>query len=66
MVAFVTNNGYLDNVSFDGMRQTPRRLILMRSTYWIWEETFERIPSFPELRTMSFGIQVGVSINLLV
>jgi predicted helicase len=65
VVAFVTNNSFIDGIAFDGMRQ-------------YLEQEFDQIYVFdlggnirknPKLSGTThnvFGIQVGVSVNILV
>ena len=65
VVAFVTNNSFLDGVAFDGMRKhlaDDFDAIYILDSGWKCPE---------ELKTLRhnhnvFGIQVGVSINLFV
>jgi predicted helicase len=65
IVAFVTNNGFLDNVAFDGMRkhlgQDFSKLYLLNLG-----GNVRKNPKLSGTTHNVFGIQVGVSINLLI
>ena len=63
VVAFVTNNSFLDGVAFDGMR---KHLADDFDAIYIldWVETSERTQNSQD--TQRFGIQVGVSINFFI
>ncbi len=61
IIAFVTNNGFLDNIAFDGMRehlaQTFSKIYLL--------DLGGNVRKTPGAQNV-FGVRVGVSINLLV
>jgi len=61
IVAFVTNNGFIDNVAFDGMRQQLAKDF--NKVYIL--DLGGNIRKTPGVANV-FGIKVGVSINLLV
>jgi predicted helicase len=65
IVAFVTNNSFLDNIAFDGMRQHLgqdfSKLYLLNLG-----GNVRKNPKLSGTTHNVFGIQVGVSINLLV
>lgn len=65
IIAFVTNNGFLDNIAFDGMRQHLgqdfSKLYLLNLG-----GNVRKNPKLSGTTHNVFGIQVGVSINLLV
>ena len=66
VVAFVTNNGFLDGIAFDGMR---KHLAQDFDAIYILDLSAEmsvRIRSCQAQHTTSFGIQVGVSINFFI
>ncbi|WP_216092688.1 type ISP restriction/modification enzyme [Candidatus Marithrix sp. Canyon 246] len=65
IVAFVTNNGFLDNVAFDGMR---KHLGEDFSKIYVLDlgGNVRKNPKLSGTTHNVFGIQVGVSINLLV
>ncbi|MDM8560073.1 type ISP restriction/modification enzyme, partial [Candidatus Parabeggiatoa sp. HSG14] len=65
IVAFVTNNGFLDGVAFDGMR---KHLEQDFSKLYILDlgGNVRKNPKLSGTTHNVFGIQVGVSINLLV
>ncbi|EDN69921.1 helicase domain protein [Beggiatoa sp. PS] len=65
MVAFVTNNGFLDNIAFEGMR---KHLAQDFSKIYILDlgGNVRKNPKLSGTTHNVFGIQVGVSINLLV
>ena len=65
VVAFVTNNGFLDGVAFDGMR---KHLIDEFDTIYILDLSgnVRKNPKLSGTTHNVFGIQVGVSINLFV
>ena len=65
IVAFVTNNGFLDNIAFDGMRQ---HLGQDFSKIYVLDlgGNVRKNPKLSGTTHNVFGIQVGVSINLLV
>ena len=52
IVAFVTNNSFIDQIAFDGMRKIWPR-ILMTFTSWTWAATSARTPSSPAPPTTS-------------
>jgi len=61
IVAFVTNNGFLDNIAFDGMR---KQIAKDFSKVYIFD-LGGNIRKTPGVENV-FGIKVGVSINLLI
>ncbi len=65
IVAFVTNNGFLDGIAFDGMR---KHLEQDFSKLYILDlgGNVRKNPKLSGTTHNVFGIQVGVSINLLV
>ena len=65
VVAFVTNNGFLDSVSFDGMR---KHLVEDFDAIYILDlgGNVRKNPKLSGTTHNVFGIQVGVSINFLV
>ena len=65
IVAFVTNNSFLDGVAFDGMR---KHLAEDFDTIYILDLTgnVRKNPKYAGTTHNVFGIQVGVSINLCV
>ena len=65
VVAFVTNSGYLDNVSFDGMR---KHLSDDFDSLYLLDlgGNVRKNPKLSGTTHNVFGIQVGVSINLFV
>ena len=65
VVAFVTNNGYLDGVAFDGMR---KNLADDFDALYILDlgGNVRKNPKLSGTTHNVFGIQVGVSINFLV
>jgi predicted helicase len=65
IVAFVTNNGFLDNIAFDGMR---KHLAQDFSKIYVLDlgGNVRKNPKLSGTTHNVFGIQVGVSINLLV
>ena len=65
VVAFVTNNSFLDGVAFDGMR---RHLVDDFDALYILDlgGNVRKNPKLSGTTHNVFGIQVGVSINLLV
>jgi predicted helicase len=62
IVAFVTNNGFLDNIAFDGMR---KHLAQDFSKLYVLD-LGGNIRKNPGKTQNVFGIKVGVSINLFV
>ena len=62
MVAFVTNNGFFDNIAFDGMR---KHLAQDFSKLYVLD-LGGNIRKNPGKTQNVFGIKVGVSINLFV
>ena len=65
IVAFITNNGFLDGVAFDGMRKALAQDF--DAMYFL--DLGGNVRKNPKLSGTThnvFGIQVGVSINLLV
>ena len=65
IVAFVTNNGFLDGVAFDGMR---KHLAEYFDTIYILDLSgnVRKNPKLSGTTHNVFGIQVGVSINFFV
>ena len=65
VVAFVTNNGFLDSVSFDGMR---KHLAEDFDALYILDlgANVRKNPKLSGTTHNVFGIQVGVSINFLI
>ena len=65
VVAFVTNSGFLDNVSFDGMR---KHLATEFDMIYILDLSgnVRKNPKFSGTTHNVFGIQVGISINFFV
>ena len=65
VVAFVTNNGFLDGVAFDGMR---KHLADDFDTIYILDLSgnVRKNPKLSGTTHNVFGIQVGVSINLFI
>ena len=65
VVAFVTNNGFLDGVAFDGMR---KRLSEEFDTIYILDlgGNVRKNPKLSGTTHNVFGIQVGVSINFFI
>ena len=65
VVAFVTNNGFLDSVSFDGMR---KHLTKDFDALYILDlgANVRKNPKLSGTTHNVFGIQVGVSINFLI
>jgi len=65
VVAFVTNNGFVNNIAFDGMR---KHLADEFSFIYILDlaGNVRKNPKISGTTHNVFGIQVGVSINLLV
>ncbi|MCY3739633.1 MAG: N-6 DNA methylase [Candidatus Poribacteria bacterium] len=65
VVAFVTNNGFLDGVAFDGMR---KRLAEEFDTIYILDlgGNVRKNPKLSGTTHNVFGIQVGVSINFFI
>ena len=65
VVAFVTNSGFLDGVAFDGMR---KRLVEDFDTIYILDlgGNVRQNPKLSGTTHNVFGIQVGVSVNLLI
>ncbi len=65
IVAFVTNNSFLDNIAFDGMR---KHLGQDFSSVYLLDlgGNVRKNPQLSGTTHNVFGIQVGVSINLLV
>ncbi len=65
VVAFVTNNGFLDGVAFDGMR---KRLAEEFDTIYILDlgGNVRKNPKLSGTSHNVFGIQVGVSINFFI
>ena len=65
VVAFVTNNGFLDGVAFDGMR---KHLSDDFDTIYILDlgGNVKKNPKLSGTTHNVFGIQVGVSINFLI
>ncbi len=65
LVAFVTNNGFLDSVSFDGMR---KHLANDFDALYILDlgANVRKNPKLSGTTHNVFGIQVGVSINFLI
>jgi predicted helicase len=65
IVAFVTNNSFIDNVSFDGMR---KHLAGDFSSLYLLDlgGNVRQNPKISGTTHNVFGIQVGVSINLLI
>ena len=65
VVAFVTNNGFLDGVAFDGMR---KRLAEEFDTIYILDlgGNVRKNPKLSGTAHNVFGIQVGVSINFFI
>jgi len=65
IVAFVTNNGFLDSIAFDGMR---KQLAQDFSKLYLLDlgGNVRKNPKLSGTTHNVFGIQVGVSINLLV
>ena len=65
IVSFVTNNGFLDNVAFDGMR---KHLAHDFDAIYILDlgGNVRKNPKLSGTTHNVFGIQVGVSINLLI
>ncbi|MDM8561362.1 type ISP restriction/modification enzyme, partial [Candidatus Parabeggiatoa sp. HSG14] len=65
IVAFVTNNGFLDSIAFDGMR---KHLAQDFSKIYILDlgGNVRKNPKLSGTTHNVFGIQVGVSINLLI
>ncbi len=65
IVAFVTNNGFLDGVAFDGMR---KHLVDDFSTMYVLDlgGNVRKNPKLSGTTHNVFGIQVGVSINFFV
>jgi predicted helicase len=65
IVAFVTNNGFLDNIAFDGMRkhleQDFSKIYLLNLG-----GNVRKNPKLSGTTHNVFGIQIGVSINLLI
>jgi len=65
IVAFVSNNGFLDSIAFDGMRQ---HLVDDFSKIYVLDlgGNVRKNPKLSGTTHNVFGIQVGVSVNLLV
>ena len=65
IVAFVTNNGFLDGVAFDGMR---KHLAEYFDTIYILDLSgnVRKNPKLSGTTHNVFGIQVGVSINFFI
>ena len=65
VVAFVTNNGFLDRIAFDGMR---KHLAQDFDTIYILDMggNVRQNPKLSGTTHNVFGIQVGVSINLFI
>ena len=65
IVAFVTNNGFLDNISFDGIR---KHLAVDFDALYILDlgGNVRKNPKLSGTTHNVFGIQVGVSINLFI
>ena len=65
IVAFVTNNGFLDGIAFDGMR---KHLAQDFDTVYILDMggNVRKNPKLSGTTHNVFGIQVGVSINLFI
>ena len=65
VVAFVTNNGFLDGIAFDGMR---KRLAEEFDAIYILDlgGNVRKNPKLSGTTHNVFGIQVGVSINFLI
>jgi predicted helicase len=65
IVAFITNNGFIDSIAFDGMR---KHLSKDFSIIYILDlgGNIRRNPKLSGTTHNVFGIQVGVSINLFV
>ena len=65
VVAFVTNNGFLDGIAFDGMR---KHLAQDFDTIYILDlgGNVRQNPKLSGTTHNVFGIQVGVSINLFI
>ena len=65
VVAFVTNNGFLDGIAFDGMR---KRLAEEFDTIYILDlgGNVRKNPKLSGTSHNVFGIQVGVSINFFI
>ena len=65
VVAFVTNNGFLDGVAFDGMR---KHLAQDFETIYVLDlgGNVRKNPKLSGTTHNVFGIQVGVSINLFI
>ncbi len=65
IVAFVTNNGFLDNISFDGIR---KHLAVDFDAIYILDlgGNVRKNPKLSGTTHNVFGIQVGVSINFFV
>ncbi len=65
IVAFVTNNGFLDGIAFDGMR---KQLAQDFSSLYVLDlgGNVRKNPQLSGTTHNVFGIQVGVSINLFV
>ena len=65
VVAFVTNNGFLDGVAFDGMR---KRLAEEFDTIYVLDlgGNVRKNPKLSGTTHNVFGIQVGVSINFFI
>ena len=65
IVALVTNNSFLDSIAFDGMR---KQLAQDFSSVYVLDlgGNVRKNPKLSGTRHNVFGIQVGVSINLLV
>ena len=63
VVAFVTNNGFLDGVAFDGMR---KHLVAACNDIYILDLGGNARKGLKVSNANVFGIRVGVSINLFV
>ncbi|MFC1836409.1 type ISP restriction/modification enzyme [Thermodesulfobacteriota bacterium] len=65
IVAFVSNNSFIDNIAFDGMR---KHLVQDFSLIYVLDlgGNVRKNPKISGTTHNVFGIQVGVSINLLV
>ena len=65
IVAFVTNNSFLDQISFDGMRQHLEKDFDQIYVFDL-DGNVRKNPKLSGTTHNVFGIQVGVSVNIFV